>query len=390
MPLELYAAENNVTETSFFSSASLHGNLQLYHYDINPDLSDTQAYATALGGRIRYKDHLFYRFGAAIEYAGSHAIGKSENPRLLFLFDNDANSTHLNALSAGYIYYQNRRTYFQLGAQTLNTPLFNEDSTKIVPWSALAATMTYDIPDKLTLIVSYISKIRRNTSSHYKRKSASGAIDDGLLILGSVYHPTKDDSLMSYLYLAPDLYHSIYLQYEHAFFPDDDLFFCLGAQYIHTFKSGGDDSHAITRNPLGGDDVNLVSLKAEMDYKDLQTQFSYSQNFGESGINNGYGGLSKVYTSSMIANGRKSHRPQTFSLKSDYDILQSALGNSEVALWLTHTDYKESEAADFFATYVHFDQRINLDTSLKLRYENINYKSLPTTDFLRIIFKYTF
>ena len=333
---------------------------------------------------------VLYRFGAAVEYAGSYALGKTENPQLLFLFDNDANSTHLDALSEGYIYYQDRHAYVRIGAQTLNTPLFNEDSTRIVPWSALAATMTYDIPDSLSLTVSYISRIRRNTSSSYRKESASGAIDKGLLILGSVYHPTNDDSLLSYLYLAPDLYHALYLQYEHAFMLENDLFFCLGGQYIRTFKSGGDASHAVTDSPIGGDDVNLIALKAEIDYKDIATQFSYSQNFGESGINNGYGGLSKVFTSSMVANGRKNHKPRTFSLKSEYDVLQSALGSSEVALWLTHTDYQESDIADFLSVYVHLDQRFNMDTSLIVRYENIHYKSLPETDFLRIILKYVF
>lgn len=76
----LNADENNATSASFLSSSSLHGNLQLYYYGINPDIADTEEYATVLGGRIRYKSHVVYRFGAAVEYAGSHAIGPTQNP----------------------------------------------------------------------------------------------------------------------------------------------------------------------------------------------------------------------------------------------------------------------------------------------------------------------
>jgi len=390
--LLLWGDEASVPGTkSLTDRRNFHGNVQLYNYDINLPGSEYDAYATALGGRLGYKTHLYYRFGIELEYAGSHAIGSTKNPELLFLFDNDRDSLHLNTLSQGNLFYQNPTTYFRLGAQTMNTPLFNEDPTRIVPWGATGATVTYNRVDRLTLTAAAINKIRSSTSSVYRKESASGPIEHGLYFLGGSYDLNNENWMQAYYYLAPKLYDSLYLQYEYRRTLFDDALLCFGLQYIRTYTNGGSSSEANTTSPIGGDDVNLAAVKASVNYRDLDLQLSYSKNRGQSGILSGYGGLSKVYTSSMVANGRKNHRPETWSLKTAYDVLNSErFGTTEIALWLTKTDYADLADGDFFATYAHLRHHFGVNTSAYLRWERIDYNAQDDTTYVRLILKQRF
>lgn len=378
-------------EKSLTDLRNFRGNLQLYSYDINMPGELNDAYATALGGSLGYKSHLYYRFGVELEYSGSHAIGPTKNPELLLLFNNDKLYLHLNTLSQGNLYYQNPTTYFRLGAQTFNTPLFNEDTTRIVPWGATGASITYNRLKELTLIAAAINAIRSNTSAVYREESASGPIEHGLYFLGGSYYLNDANWLQAYYYLAPNLYDSLYLQYEYRRLLFDTALVCFGIQYIRTYTNGGSDSHADTTSAIDGDDVDLAAFKASMDYAGLDLQLSYSKNRGQSGISNGYGGLSKVYTSSMVANGRDNNRPETWSLKADYDLLQSQqFGTTEAAIWLTKTVYADIPEGDFFSTYAHLRHHFSINTSAYLRWERIDYDSTDDATYVRIILKQRF
>ena len=382
---------NAASAESLTDRRNFRGNAQLYYYGIETPDASADAYATSLGGRLGYKSHLYYRFGIEAEYAGSNAVGNTKNYEKLYLFNNDKPSRHLNVLSQGNVYYQNPTTYFRLGAQTVNTPLFNEDPTRIVPWSAAGATMTYNRVDQLTVTLAAFDTIRSNTSAVYRKESASGPIDHGLYFLGGSYYLSNEHWLLGYYYLAPNLYDSLYLQYEYRRTLGSDFLFCLGVQYIRTFTDGGDHSKAVTDNAVGGDDVDLAAFKLSTDYHDLQLQLAYSENSGESGINNGYGGLSKVYTSSMIANSRKNKRPETWSLKTAYDIWSSPhWGTTEAAVWLTKTDYRDLAEGDFFSTYVHLRQTFAVNSTAFLRWERVEYKGSADATFLRLILKQSF
>ncbi|MCJ7765366.1 MAG: OprD family porin [Thiovulaceae bacterium] len=392
LPLLLWGTEHATTDAeSLTDRQNFRGDVQLFTYDINLPGSEYDAYATALGGRLGYKTLLYYLFGIELEYAGSNAIGYTENPELLLLFNDDKPSVYLNTLSQGNLYYQDQTTYFRLGAQTFNTPLLNEDPTRIVPWSATGASIVYSGIDKLTMTAAAIYTIRANTSSVYRKESASGPIEKGLYFIGGSYDFTNEHWAQAYYYLAPDLYNSLYLQYEYRRTVTENTLFCAGVQYIRTYTNGGSDSLANTTSPLGGDDVNLAAFKVSVNYNDLDVQLSYSKNWGQSGISSGYGGLSKVYTSSMVANGRKNNRPETWSLKSAYDIFNSPkYGTTEAAIWLTKTDYADIPTGDFFSVYAHLLHHFGVNTSAYLRYEKINYDGQNDANFIRLILKQQF
>jgi len=190
-------------------------------------------------------------------------------------------------------------------------------------------------------------------------------------MLGIQYDGLDHIDLQSYYYYAPDLYSTFIAQADYEFKIDKDNMICASVQY---FKSGNAGKYAQTENKNGGDDIDLIAVKVGFDAEDWMISLNYSQNFGISGIVKGYGGLAKVFTTSMIANGRGNYKPETWMLKSTYDFARTSWGESELALNLTHTRTNDSRGDDFDAYYMHWKQRFNIDTSLFVRFENIDYK----------------
>ena len=269
----------------------------------------------------------------------------------------------------------------------LQTPMMNDDTTRIVPWSYQGASFTSQRFEDTVIQLNYITQIREHTSDDYTRMSASGEFERGITMLGLKYQGINEFDFQAYYYHAPELYSTLITQidYKHMFTQNHLL--CLGIQY---FKSGQGGKFNERENKNGGDDIDLVALKAGIDGPFYNITLNYSQNFGLSGIVKGYGGLSKVFTTSMVANGRGNYKPETWMLKSNFDIDPFGLGQSEFAIWLTNTRVKDVRGDDFDAFYAHHRSYLNENTSLYIRYEAINYKNKNDVQYLRIIAAYNF
>jgi len=265
----------------------------------------------------------------------------------------------------------------------------NDDTTRIVPWSYQGVAFTSDTLEDTTVQVNYITQIRENTSDNYTRESASGKFENGITMLGVTYEGIERLNLQIYYYDAPELYNTFTTQLDHKHIFQDDYLVCLGVQY---FKSGDGGKYNTRESRNGGDDIDLLALKVGLDGPSYGLTLNYSQNFGYSGIVKGYGGLAKVYTTSMVANGRGNYKPETWMLKSHYDFDKTFYGQSEFAIWLTHTRVKDSRGNDFNAFYSHLRHYVNHDFSLYLRFESINYLNGHKNDvnYLRLITAYNF
>ncbi|MDD2450249.1 MAG: porin, partial [Sulfurimonas sp.] len=104
----------------------------------------------------------------------------------------------------------------------------------------------------------------------------------------------------------------------------------------------------------------------------------------------GYGGAAKVYTTSMIANGRGNYKPETWMLKASHDL---NLGDfhSEIALTLTNTQTKDKRGDDFNAYYLHFKHFFTKEASIYLRYESLKFTSnKKDANYFRAIATYKF
>jgi len=382
----LLMAELGIVEA--VTEGAVHGQIKLFSYDIDK-ASDEDAYATAVGGYLVYStdtvDTNKSIFGS-MRFHTSQPVGYGQNREKTSLFKD--NGEALTANSEAYIGWRGSGRVLRIGNLMLNTPMMNDDRTRIVPWSYQGAAYTGEAIPDTKVQLNYIRKIRSHISDKYAEESASGEIGSGITMLGIEYDRIKNFDLQSYYYYAPDLYSTFIAQADYKLILDKDNMICVGIQY---FNSGNGGKYAETENKNGGDDIDLLAIKAGFHAEDWLVSLNYSQNFGISGIVKGYGGLAQVFTTSMIANGRGNYKPETWMLKTVYEFPVDKWGQSDVALTLTNTRVKDSRGDDFDAYYMHWKHRFNVETSLFVRFEDIDYKGDKSdVKYLRVIASYDF
>lgn len=383
----LFAEDSNLISNAF-TKGSILGNLTLFSYNIDTK-NEENAYATALGGFLKYSTDESNPLFASARFHQSSSLGPNQNKEKTQLFNNDKNATNLTALSEAFFAYRYKSRVFKVGNMMLNTPMMNDDTTRIVPWSYQGATFTSERLADTKIQMYHITQIRENTSDEYKKESASGKFENGISMLGLTYEGIDEISLQSYYYHAPELYNTFIAQIDYRHVASEDFLFCYGVQYFQS-SDGGKYNDSLSRN--GGDDINLLAFKAGIDGPKYNVTLNYSQNFGLSGIVKGYGGLAKVYTTSMVANGRGNFKPETWMLKTRFDVDPFEYGQSEFAVWLTNTRVHDSRGEDFDAFYSHIRHYFNTDTSLFLRFEAIDYHDTVKNDvnYLRLIAAFNF
>ena len=362
------------------------GQIKLFYSDIDKK-TDEDAYVTALGGYLKYSTDANRTFYAVVRFHTSQPVGSSLSREQTALF-NSQDGDQLTVNSEAYIGWRGEKRILKVGNLMLNTPMMNDDTTRIVPWSYQGAAYIGEALPHTKVQLFHIRQIRSHTSDKYTKESASGEIGSGITMLGIKYDGFDYFELQSYYYYAPDLYSTFITQVDYKYIINEENMFCISAQY---FNSGNGGENTQTDNKNGGDDIDLVALRIGYDAEDFSMSLNYSQNFGISGIVKGYGGLAKVFTTSMVANGRGNYKPETWMLKSTYDLSRTSWGESELALNLTHTRTNDSRGDDFDAYYLHFRQRFNIDTSLFVRFENIDYKNDKSdVRYFRVIASYDF
>lgn len=370
-----------------FSKGNVDAQLQLFYYDIDKK-TENDAYATALGGYIKYTTDTKNPLFASIRFHTSNPVGGNLNKAHTSLFNNDNNAQALTTISESFLAYKTNNRIMRIGNVMLKTPMMNDDTTRIVPWSYQGFTYTGQSIKDMEVQLYHIRAIRSFTSDTYKQESASGKFgDSGISMFSLHYNGINSLKTQAFYYYAPELYSTFVAQADYELSVSNNALFCAGLQY---FKSGNGGKYAVRENKNGGDDINLLALKTSVDMDDWTISINYSQNFGLSGIVKGYGGLAKVYTTSMVANGRGNYKPETWMIKSVYNLPLNSY-NSEIAFRYTNTRVHDSRGDGFNAYYLHFKHYISKEASIYLRYENLQYTN-NTSDgaYFRAIATYKF
>jgi len=368
-----------------FRKGAVDAQIKLYSYNVDKT-SDNDTYATALGGNLKYSTDTNRSFYGSVNFHTSQPVGYSKNREDTALFNSDGNALTVN--SEAYIGWNGKNRVLKVGNLRFNTPMMNDDTTRIVPWSFQGFAYTGDAGTDTKIQLNFIRQIRSHTSNEYDKESASGKIGSGITMFGFHYTGLKSLDLMGYYYYAPDLYSTFIVQADYKFLIDRESLLCASVQY---FNSGNGGKYAETENRNGGDDIDLIAVRVSYDSDDWMMSLNYSQNFGISGVVKGYGGLSKVFTTSMVANGRGNYKPETWMLKTSYNLHVTDWYTSEVAATLTNTRTHDSRGDDFDAYYMHWKHRFNLNTSLFVRFENIDYKNDKSdAKYFRVIAAYDF
>ena len=366
-----------------FADGNINAEMQLFYYNIDKK-NDSNIYATSAGGYLKYTTNTKNLFFGSVRFHTSNPTFDSQEREKTALFKKDGSA--LTAISESYLAYKTDTRILKVGNFMLNTPMMNDDTTRIVPWSYRGFAYTGESIKDLKVQLYYINAIRPNTSDKYKKQSASGEFDN-ITMFSLHYNGINGLKTEFYYYYAPELYSTFVAQGDYDIALDANTLICFGVQY---FKSGDGGKYAKTDDKNGGDDINLLSLRSSIDAKDYSLSLNYSQNFGLSGVIGGYGGAAKVYTTSMIANGRGNYKPETWMLKASHDL---NLGDfhSEVALTLTNTQTKDKRGDDFNAYYLHFKHFFSKEASIYLRYESLKFtSSKKDANYFRAIATYKF
>jgi hypothetical protein len=384
--LPLFSA-GNLSLKEAIQNGSAQGSLKLYYYDIHK-AAGFDSYATSLGGHLQYTTKNWNEMYVRVAAHSSNAVGPKLNPQATFLFNNDNDGKSFTALSESFLGYRRNQRVLKVGNFRLNTPMMNDDKSRIVPWSYRGVAFTSTPRQGFRMLLNYITHTRSYTSDQYTRESASGSIEEGVTMVGMQYEPIPELSLYGFYYHAPELYDTGVLQIDYKHPVDDELMFCMGAQY---FKSGNGGRHAVTESVRGGDDIDLVGLRASLETETIDLAINYSRNYGISGITKGYGGSAKVYTTSMIASGRANYKPEAWMIDMRYDLPMTAWGHSEIAAHYTTARVHDDRGTPFDAYYAHLRHFINTDSSVYFRYETVDYgDATSNADFFRIIAAYQF
>ncbi|MCW9026939.1 MAG: OprD family porin [Thiovulaceae bacterium] len=289
------------------------------------------------------------------------------------LFNYDKNADALTVISESFMAYKTKDTILKVGNFLLNTPLMNKSSARIVPWSYQGASFVIKNIFKSSIQLSYVNKIRKYNSDKYIKQSLSGKIDDGVAMIGFKHHPIEPLDVHLYYYYAPSLYDSSFFQIDYKDnFINNELLFCLGFQNMKTY-----DNY----------DSDLTGLRTGIFTDNLDITLNYTKNSGVDKAN-GYGGLSKVYTASMISNGRGNNKAEALMLKANIEIEFIKKQSSEFSIWLADIDSKSSKYKSY---YTHFRHNTNNFTTIYLRYEYQDFEDdSKDTHYLRFITTYLF
>ncbi|HEY9189736.1 MAG TPA: OprD family outer membrane porin [Sulfurovum sp.] len=359
--------------------------IELFHYDIDAQ-NDEESKATVLGGYIDYRSKPLYGFGFGVKQYLSHLIFESKNPALTSLTDTAGND--INPLSECYAYYKNTHTAFKIGKQQIHTPMLNDDTTRLVPFSYQGITSQIFWDSDTFLSLGHVTRFRPYNAEAYSEYTSSGLAEEGVSYIG--FHTQFGNARHQwYYYHAPKLFNTLHMEVEARtpLNPSADIYY--GMQGIYTFDDQG-GIHILNRDN-GGGDVKLVAAKLGLRSEKFSYTGSLSYNFGNDGINRGYGGLSSIYTSSMIAQGKTQGHPFAKSLKVHYRYFSASKDKAySSSLYLTNITYRDDTYNTLNALYIDHKFKFRPREYILLRYEKQWIANEDDKSYLRIISAYTF
>lgn len=151
VPLFVYAGESLETQkevstlNEMFENAKVSGELRSMYvgYDLKK-AGESDIYATAIGGHLKYELAELRGFSAAAAFATSHDIGSAtgdngkQNPEL------SSSDGEYTVLSQAYLNYRYEDFNFRAGRQLIDTPLADSDDIRMIANTFEAYIATYE------------------------------------------------------------------------------------------------------------------------------------------------------------------------------------------------------------------------------------------------------
>ena len=375
---------SNVLADELKNTPNISGEVKLFFYDIDREDSQYDAYTTALGGFLELKSPSLYEINANIRFYTSNPIGADKFRESTLLYQVPSGDA-INTLAVANLEYGNQVTTIILGRQRLSTPMANDDTSRIIPYAYSGITAVNKSLDWLKVSAGYIQELKPIISEDFDDISPAGKIEKGFYYLGVNVDFPYDIDLQAYGYYAYELYDALHLQLEKDFkFNSFDL--KLGTQHIETFTNN-DSKNLIPDVSTGSDEVRLWAYKIALQYKKLYLAHSFSQNEKLGGITRGYGGYTKLYTSSMYETAKSKGGARGINLSARYDFTDDL--NAQV-IYLK-TNYKDPSSNPYISIYTGLKYYYYKNSYLHLRYEYVDREKIDTdSQYIRLITTYSF
>ena len=178
----VHCVQGEDTFPKAFTHGKVQGNATLFFYNIDKK-EEENAYATALGGFLKYTTDDSKPLSASVRFYQSSPVGPNKNLEDTALFNNDKEGSSLTAVAESFAAYRHEAFLFKAGNMMLSTPMMNDDTTRIVPWSYQGFALISEAFTDTSIQLNYIAQIREHTSADYTRQSASGEFEEGISML---------------------------------------------------------------------------------------------------------------------------------------------------------------------------------------------------------------
>ena len=157
---QLAAEKANVVDSIkyMFQGASVTGNIRSMYSGYN-NYNDTNTYATAVGGQIKYELAKYKGFNGAVNFLTSHDIdfasGNSDEEKR----NNELASSKgsYTTLIEAYINYEFQGLNLRIGRQIINTPLADSDDIRMTPDTFEGYIATYKL-DGFALMAGHLNQ----------------------------------------------------------------------------------------------------------------------------------------------------------------------------------------------------------------------------------------
>ena len=141
------SADNEVvTLKGMFEDGKVSGNIRSI-YSVYKNDNDTDTYATAIGGQLKYELAKYKGFNAGVAFTTSHDISFISGDK-----DNGERNDELSSskgsyteLTEAYINYEFKGLNLRAGRQVIDTPLADSDDIRMVPNTFEAYIASYEI-----------------------------------------------------------------------------------------------------------------------------------------------------------------------------------------------------------------------------------------------------
>lgn len=213
------------------------------HFDAPEDKTQE---SMAIGGWIGYETAPWHNISVGLIGYTSQGI---------FFTDNDKDGAEVLApgqkgytvLGQAYIQAEIHKTLIRLYRQELDTPFLNPDDFRMTPITYEAYTLKSNIIDKVTLMVSQVTKIKGSTDSTFHPMSEAAGFDgtdEAVTMGGIIYKPNDTYTLQLWDYYSHEFMNVVYAQGD-ATWKINDKISILGSVQGMYQKSVG--------NAIGGD-----------------------------------------------------------------------------------------------------------------------------------------